>query len=69
MKKYNFDAIQQNMFDSSLNGEDEIKTLKELKKKERNKRAAERRREKKRLKNIENIRRFEQEHPECLIFK
>lgn len=64
-----FDAIQQNMFDSSLNGEDEKKKLKEIKKKERAAKAAETRALNKRLKYIEELRKFEKEHPECLLFR
>ena len=64
-----FDSIQKNMFFPEDEGKLEKKTEKSLKNKKRAAKAAEIRRENKRKKDIEDLRKFEKEHPESNLFK
>lgn len=64
-----FDSIQKNMFYPEDEGKLEKKTEKSLNNKKRAAKAAETRRENKRKKDIEDLRKFEKEHPESDLFK
>lgn len=64
-----FDSIQKNMFFPEDEGKFEEKTEKSLNIKKRAAKAAEKRKENKRKKDIEDLRKFEKEHPESNLFK
>lgn len=61
-------AKQQDLFDSSMDGRYEVKKDEELRKKVSAFKAAETRRKNKEQKEKENLRKFEEAHPESYAF-
>ena len=64
-----FDSIQKNMFFPEDEGKLEKKTEKSLNNKKRAAKAAEKRKEDKYKRDMEELHKFEKEHPESNLFK
>ena len=64
-----FDSIQKNMFFPEDEGKLEKKTEKSLNNKKRAAKAAEKRKENKHKRDMEELHKFEKEHPESNLFK
>lgn len=64
-----FDSIQKNMFFPEDEGKIEKDTAKKIKNKERAAKAAEKRKENKHKKDMEELHKFEKEHPESDLFR
>lgn len=64
-----FDAISVDMFDSTRNGNLEKKTEKDIKNKQRAKKAAETKIKNKHKKKMDDLHKFEKEHPESFLFE
>jgi hypothetical protein len=67
MKK--FDAVQMDMFDDSEVGSVEKKAERKIKNRIRAKKSAATKERKKHEEKIKELRRFEKEHPESILFK
>lgn len=64
-----FDSIQKNMFFPEDEGKIEKDTAKKIKNEERAAKAAEKRKENKHKRDMEELHKFEKEHPESILFK
>ena len=69
MVQNKFDSKQQNLFFPEDEGKLEKDTAKKIKNKERAAKAAEKRKENKHKKDMEDLHKFEKEHPESFLFK